>query len=557
MPGGPISGSSAVCTKSNPSLRRFLVAIAASLACLGATASSAGAQPVFGYTDDWGTNSTLLAQARAAGAGSVRMFASWSGIEWTRGQYSWSGLDAAVATAQSLGMRPLLVALDAPPWARAGGCPGGSPTGGCTYAPAKAYDADWTRFVRALAARYPNALGLEVWNEPNALHFFAPKVDAARYTDLLKEAYGAVHAVAPRLPVVSGGLSGVGASDANGTADATFLTAMYKAGARSAMDAIGYHFYPGNHPLLGDFRAGLDRVRRVRDANRDNRKRLWLTEFGISTAVVPGREPVDENEQATALRAAYCDVNGMSDVPVMLVFRLRDKGGASWLDQLGVVHGNGQFKPAAAALRDVVANPSCGPTQSLRIAASTTRPERGQVVTFQALGYGGPGSYAWDLRGTGNYQTYTNHVSTVSQSWRSPGRRTILVSASDNLERYTARVTINVTGHRPPVPRLRILPANVVRTRQAIVLNGAASFARLSTSRVRNWQWYIELEDHRFHHYSGAVLGYRYRRPGRYRIRLVVTDTFGVKGRASRVLLVTGHDFGPHHQRRPVVISRR
>ena len=66
-----------------------------------------------------------------------------------------------------------------------------------------------------------------------------------------------------------------------------------------------------------------------------------------------------------------------------------------------------------------------------------------------------------------------------------------------------------------------------------------------------------DLEDHRFHHYSGAVLGYRFRRPGRYRIRLDVTDTFGVKGRASRVIVVTGSDYGPHNLRRPVVLSRR
>jgi hypothetical protein len=539
------------------SARRCLVALAATLSCLGATASSASAQPVFGYTDDWATNLGLLSQARASGAGSVRVFASWSGIEWNRGQYAWGGLDAVVANAQSLGMRPLIVALDAPPWARAGGCPGGSPTGGCTYAPAKANDGDWTRFVRALAARYPNALGLEVWNEPNAVHFFAPKVDPARYTELLKEAYGAVKAVAPQLPVVSGGLSGVGANDANALADATFLAGMYKAGARSAMDAIGYHFYPGNHPLLGDFGAGLDRVRRTRDANRDNRKRLWLTEFGISTATVAGREPVDENEQAAALRAAYCDVNGMNDVPVMLVFRLRDTGGAAWLDKLGVLHSNGLLKPAAAALRDVAANPACGQSHGLRLAASTTTPERGQVVTFRALGYSGDGSYAWDLNGTGNYQTYTNQVPTASKSWRSAGRRTILVKVSDNLERYTSRITINVTGHRPPVPRLRILPAKTVRTQQAVVLNAQGSFARLSTSRVRNWQWNIELEDHRFHHYSGAVLGYRFRRPGRYRIRLDVTDTFGVKGHASRVIDVTGRDYGPHNLRRPVVLSRR
>jgi len=267
---------------------------------------------------------------------------------------------------------------------------------------------------------------------------------------------------------------------------------------------------------------------------------------------------VSESEQAAALRAAYCDVNGMNDVPVMLVFRLRDTAGASWLDQLGVTHGNGQFKPAATELRDVVAHPSCGPTQSLRITASTTRPERGQVVRFQALGYSGPGSYAWDLRGTGNYQTYT----TTSPRCRSRGARPAS-GRSSSRSATTSSATrrgspSNVTGHRAPVPRLRILlgkkglrAAQPVRTRQQIVLNGQSSFARLSTSRVRNWQWYIELEDHRFHHYSGAVLGYRYRRPGRYRIRLVVTDTFGVKGRASRVLQVTGRDFRPAQSAAP------
>lgn len=527
------------------------------MACLGATASSAGAQPVFGYTDDWSTNLGLLGQARSSGAGSVRVFASWSGVEYNRGQYYWAGLDAVVGNAQALGMRPLLVAVDAPPWARAGGCPSGSPTGGCTYAPAKAYDADWTRFVRALASRYPNALGLEVWNEPNALHFFAPKVDPARYTALLKEAYGAVNAVAPQLPVVSGGLSGVGSSDANGMADSTFLNGMYKAGARTAMDAIGYHSYPGNHPLLGDFYAGMDRVRTTRNANGDNRKPIWVTEFGISTATVPGREPVDENEQAAAMRAAYCAANGMSDVPVMLAFRLRDTGGSGWLDQLGVQHSNGQLKPAAAALRDVVANPACGPTQTLRLVASTTTPQRGQVVTFQAVGYSGGGSYAWDLNGNGAYETYTNQVASASKSWRTAGKRTILVSVSDNIQRFIARVTVNVSGHLAPVPRLRILPAKTVRTRQQIILNGQGSFARLATSRVRNWQWYIQLEDRRFHHYSGSVLSYRYRRPGRYVIRLVVTDSFGTKGRASRVLVVTGKDFGPHNQQRPVVLRRR
>ena len=283
------------------------------------------------------------------------------------------------------------------------------------------------------------------------MHFFAPRVDASRYTELLKEAYGAVNAVAPQLPVISGGLSGIGASDANGTADGDFLKAMYKAGARSAMDAIGYHFYPGNHPLLGDFRAGLDRVRAVRDANRDNRRKIWLTEFGISTATVAGREPVNESEQATALRGAYCDVSTMSDLPVMLVFRLHDTGAADWLGQLGVLHANGILKPAAAALRDIVAHPACPAQQGLRLVASTTSPQRGEQVTFRALGYSGGGSYAWDLNGNGNYETYTGQVPTVSKSWRAPGTRTIRVQVADDLERYTARLVVRVSGHRAPV----------------------------------------------------------------------------------------------------------
>jgi len=73
-------------------------------------------------------------------------------------------------------------------------------------------------------------------------------------------------------------------------------------------------------------------------------------------------------------------------------------------------------------------------------------------------------------------------VPTVSQSWRTKGRRTILVSVSDNLERYTARLVINVSGHRAPVPRLRILPAQAVRTQQpdgvAVVLRRAPPLGR-------------------------------------------------------------------------------
>ncbi len=428
---------------------------AAIAACLAALAGpAAAARPALGYTEEWGLSPALLGQARGAGAGVVRVFASWSDIEAVRGRYSWGGLDAMLRSAQALSMRLLLVATDAPPWARAGGCPAGSPTGGCAYAPAGAYDGDWTRFVRALVARYRNALGLEVWNEPNARHFFAPAIDPGRYTQLLREAYGAAKAVAPRLPVISGGLSGIGGSDANGMADVAFLRGMYRAGARTVMDGIGYHLYPGNHPLLADLHAGLNRIRRTRNARHDRRKRVWLTEFGISTAVVSGREPVNEAEQATALRAAYCDVRAMGDVPVMLVSRVRDTGGAGWLDGLGVLHADGSPKPATLALRNVVAHPVCPRARRLRLVASTTTPKRGQEARFVARGLRAV-AYRWDLDGNGLYERYTYGRPTVSRSWRTAGRRTVHVEAYNNLESYRTSITVSVHGRVARRPRGR------------------------------------------------------------------------------------------------------
>ena len=308
----------------SPSVRRFFLALAATLTCLGATASSAGAQPVFGYTDDWATNLGLLSQARASGAGSVRVFASWSGIEWTRGQYSWDGLDAVVANAQAAGMRPLLVALDAPTWARAGGCPGGSPTGGCTYAPAKAYDGDWARFVRTIAARYPTALGVEGWNEPNALHFFAPRVDASRYTELLKAAYPAIKAVQPNSTVIAAGLSRAWEPDS----PPTFVSAMYAHGAKGFFDAMAMHpdVYPSGLAIDDDNGwSEVDRVHQLMVDNGDGAKKIWMTELGAPTSA-PSAAGVSQQEQTRQItdvlwKAAESGFSGPA-----FIFSIRDVG---------------------------------------------------------------------------------------------------------------------------------------------------------------------------------------------------------------------------------------
>jgi polysaccharide biosynthesis protein PslG len=110
-----------------------------------------------------------------------------------------------------------------------------------TGPPDAGYDADWNDFVGRLTARYPRALGIEIWNEPNLNMFFWPAPDPARFTRLLTEAYRAVKAVSARMPVVSGGIAGSPASGVVplGEGDRPFLAGMYAAGAAGSVPAGG------------------------------------------------------------------------------------------------------------------------------------------------------------------------------------------------------------------------------------------------------------------------------------------------------------------------------
>jgi hypothetical protein len=173
----------------------------------------------------------------------IRRFpVAWGDVEPSTGHWNWSKYDRAYRLMRSAGLRPLIVAIGAPCWAgsAASQCVAGSLRG----PPSPSHDRDWGDYVRRLAERYPAAVGLEVWNEPNLLPNFEPRPDPVRYTELLKIAYAAVKGVAASVPVISAGLIAGSGSGQYAISDADFLAAMYRAGARGSMDGIGAHPYP-------------------------------------------------------------------------------------------------------------------------------------------------------------------------------------------------------------------------------------------------------------------------------------------------------------------------
>jgi polysaccharide biosynthesis protein PslG len=322
---------------------RLAVAVAAACLCTLGAVDSAHAAPVFGFTEDWGRGPSLLGLSRSVGASTARIYAAWDGVEAVRGRPYWGGVDATYNAMLANGQRPLLVAVGAPPWAR-GGARGTGP-------PLRPYDRAWRGYVSTLTRRYPQALAIEVWNEPNSGSFWDGRADPVRYTDLLKQTYRAVKRVNRRMPVISGGLAGTRYVDRGGIPDDNFLRAMYKRGAKRAMDAIGDHFYPAGRPLVAGMVADLNRLRRVRNRAGDRRRQIWVTEFGLSTIKWAGHDLVSEPEQGSELRGMYCAFARSRDVPVALVFRLEDAGGSG----IGIYRADGSPKPAVDSLRRTVA----------------------------------------------------------------------------------------------------------------------------------------------------------------------------------------------------------
>lgn len=291
----------------------------------------------------------------------VRRFkVPWSSVEAQPGRWDFSAFDEIYRQMLADGLQPLTLAVGAPCWTRI-------PGGPCSGVPSRAFDPAWSEYVRRLAARYPDAIGIEIWNEQNAVRMFPPRPDPQRYTELLDAAYHAVKAVDPGMPVIAGGLLPSPTDSRYAIGDAKFLRAMYAAGAAESMDAIGAHPYPladapGDRSRY-DLRAmegDLQRLRAVRDAAGQPSTPIWITEVGISTQSAGDFPPgVTDAQQADALLALVAAAEQDPDVPVVLIHRLVDARwapGAGPVARLesgfGVFRADGTPKPAACALAE-------------------------------------------------------------------------------------------------------------------------------------------------------------------------------------------------------------
>jgi Cellulase (glycosyl hydrolase family 5) len=305
-----------------------------------------GPHPVFGYNEDWIAQAGRLDTLAAGGAEVARTGMYWDAVE----QHSpdgrrWVEFDGIYALMRSLGIRPLWVLQAAPCWAQAGDCQRGS------HPSADHFD-EFAAFATRVAERYPDSLGLEVWNEPNWGLYWGGTPDPYAYGEMVGAVASAVHAAKPGMPVITAGLSPHINNEGDAIAYEHFLRLAYQTGGPQQADAIGAHPYPNRRYVedyLGNIRVNLYRYLRVMGEFGDDGKPIWVTETGTSTTEDDG---FNADQQADALAKMYTQFRRIENIPVVIYHRFVDQPGY-WKSNergFGVLEPGGNRKPAYCAV---------------------------------------------------------------------------------------------------------------------------------------------------------------------------------------------------------------
>lgn len=231
--------------------------------------------------------------------GSVRLWdnsTSWNYLEPSQGNYDWTTLDSAVATAEGNGAEDItLVLAGTPEWAASPVNDGDYPGPGSASPPRK--NSWWADYVGVVAQRYAGRItAYQVWNEMNLRSFWnGTPEQLATLTEL---AYEQVKAVDPDAVVV--GASAGMRTDAYGVLYPEYLAAL--ADRDWPVDALAVHTYPAGPGTPADRAALLEQaLSDIAAAGAPDDLPLWDTEVNYGLA---GPLPEDEHRDVTGAKAA-------------------------------------------------------------------------------------------------------------------------------------------------------------------------------------------------------------------------------------------------------------
>lgn len=293
-------------------------------------------------------------------------------------QSYWARSDYIINRANERGMAVLGVLNHAPEWGSA------FPEPWATIGLEEAPDPDlYAEYAARVVERYGDKVGAyEIWNEPNAVSGWAPNVDAALYTEVLKAAYTAIKNVNgddPNDPLVVAGVLGAVVTSPFTLDPRTFVNTMYANGAQGYFDALSFHPYHYSLPFSeGEVtpsepwkaNSPLEQVIAIRQlmiANGDADLRIWATEYGLPTFGLQGVTEQQQRDYIEDFLTAWAeleDEDGTNYTGPAFLYTLRDayiNGELTEATSLGlfkydILTGEWVAKEAALWLKDFLAD---------------------------------------------------------------------------------------------------------------------------------------------------------------------------------------------------------
>lgn len=279
-------------------------------------------EPLFGFNEGVRPETEGIDLIAESGATFVRVPMSWAAIERNPGERNFRVFDEIADKLEAEGLRPLWVLTGAPCWAAAASCEDEDGL----LAPDERFFGAYAEVAADVAQRYPEAIGLEVWNEPNIPKFWGPKPDARQYRGLLSATADRVHESGSDVPVVLGGPSPttkrLAELDPDKIEFVPFILETLRGSDPPEIDAVGIHPYSLAQP--GDpIEQTILLFERARDAALKVAPDtpIWVTEVGLTTA---GSSAVSEQEQADGLAEIY-DALAAGGAEVIAVHRFFDQ----------------------------------------------------------------------------------------------------------------------------------------------------------------------------------------------------------------------------------------
>lgn len=327
------------------------------------------ADPFFGVAPEGLQNATDYERMRAGGIGTVRVVLQWSGIETTKGAYSWQASDQILSQLAFAGIEPLVTVYGTP----------------AAYAP-EVSDAPtndehtldaWADFLAAAAERYGSGGDFwtsfaasnpdvepqpvrewEIWNEPNSSTFWSPTPDPDAYANLLERSADVLAKADPSASVMSAGMFATPQSDGAIVSYDFLADLLSDDGIADSIDIVGVHPYgPDTDAVV----AQVQKTRKtLEDAGAD--VPMWATEIGWGSNPKSGNDLAKTpEEQADLLSRTIGELSDRREelgLDGVVWYTWHDStesavGECGWCASAGLVDADRDTKPSWVAYTDL------------------------------------------------------------------------------------------------------------------------------------------------------------------------------------------------------------